>query len=55
LTPLITEAWLLGGSMNTTKRGLGQTIITLYIDEDKFELTEDGKLTVGTRIKLAGP
>jgi len=54
-SPLLTEAWLLGGSMNATKAALSQSITTLYIDVDNFELTEDSKLTVGTRIKLGGP
>lgn len=54
-TPLITKAILLRGSMDATKLAAGQSITTLYIDVDNFELTEDSKLTVGTRIKLGGP
>lgn len=50
-TPFITTAYLLNGSMDTTRAALGQTITTAYISP-QFELKEDGKLTITNRVKL---
>lgn len=51
LAPSIGTAYLLGGSMDATKKALGQTITTAYI-APSFNLIEDSKLTITNRIKL---